>query len=105
MKTETAGFNGMGVVSFESRLADVMAQSITRKGGRAVVAPSMQEIPLEKNPEAFAFAEKLLAGQIDLVIFMTGVGTRFLIQALATRSSRRFRGSRPWRGGPNPLRP
>ncbi len=84
----TAGFNGAGVVSFESRLAQVMAESIAKKGGRPVLAPSLQEIPLEKNPEAFAFAEKLLAGQIDLVIFMTGVGTRLLLDILSTRYPR-----------------
>ncbi|MBI2167091.1 MAG: uroporphyrinogen decarboxylase [Candidatus Omnitrophica bacterium] len=86
MKTETAGFKGVGVVSFESRLAEIMSQGIERKGGRAILAPSLQEIPLEKNPEALAFGRKLLAGEIDVVIFMTGVGTRHLLDCLATQT-------------------
>ena len=80
-----SGFNGAVVVSFESRLAELMAQSIQKKGGRPILAPSMQEIPLERNPEAFAFAEKLLAGQIDVVILNTGVGTRILFEILKTK--------------------
>ena len=59
-----------------------MAQAIERKGGKVLSAPSMQEIPLEKNPEAISFADKLFAGQVDAIIFMTGVGTRMLVEAL-----------------------
>jgi len=79
------GFEGTRVVSFESRLAEAMCRSIELHGGQPVSAPSLREIPLEANPEAFAFAEKLFAGQIDIVIFMTGVGSRILIEALSTR--------------------
>ena len=50
--------------------------------------PSVREIPLEENPAVFDFAEQLLAGQIDLVIFMTGVGTRFLFEVVETRFPR-----------------
>lgn len=85
MTTQTMEFNSARIVSFESRMADVMAQAITSRGGKVLSAPSMQEIPLEKNPEAFSFAERLLAGGIDMMIFMTGVGTRMLTEAIATR--------------------
>ncbi len=49
------------------------------------MGPSMREIPLEDNPAAFEFAEKLLAGKIQGVIFMTGVGVRTLFEALQSR--------------------
>ena len=81
------GFNGARVVLFESRMASVMLESIKRNGGEALSAPSMQEIPLEKNPEVFSFAEKLFASQIDVMIFLTGVGTRMLVKILSTRHS------------------
>ncbi len=81
-------FGGRGVVAFESRMADIMAQNILRKSGRPVVAPSMQEIPLDKNPEAFAFGEKIFGGQIEVLIFMTGVGFRMLVEALSTKFPR-----------------
>jgi len=85
---EESGFGGATVVSFESRLAEAMAESIRRRGGQPVSAPSLREIPLGGNAEAFAFAEKLFAGRIDMVVCLTGVGTRILLEALATRYER-----------------
>jgi uroporphyrinogen-III synthase len=48
----------------------------------------MREVPLERNEAAFAFAEELLAGRIDVVIFLTGVGARALLEAVSTRFDR-----------------
>jgi uroporphyrinogen-III synthase len=44
-----------------------------------MVAPSMREVPLESNKEALTFAARLLAGEFDMVVFLTGVGTRALL--------------------------
>src|SRR5439155_11184578 len=57
-------------------------------GGKPRVAPSMREIPLEENPEALQFGTRLLEGELDSVIFMTGVGTRYLVELLEARHSR-----------------
>ncbi len=78
-------FDGLRVLSLESRRAAEMETLIRKQGGDAFVAPSMRELPLENNPEAFLFAEKMLAGEIDMVILLTGVGTRFLDKVLAAR--------------------
>lgn len=78
------GFDGLLVGAFESRMADEMSRLIEHHGGRPLVAPSMREIPLEENREALAFGESLLAGQFDVLIFLTGVGLRTLVQALET---------------------
>ena len=43
------------------------------------VSPSMREVPLEHNQPAIDFANRLITGQIDVVIFLTGVGTRHLL--------------------------
>jgi uroporphyrinogen decarboxylase len=83
-----AGFGGLEVVSFESRLAAEMAALIDRQGGVPHVAPSMREVPLEENPAAFRFADQLFAGAIDAIIFMTGAGTRTLFEVLETRHPR-----------------
>jgi uroporphyrinogen-III synthase len=48
------------------------------------MAPSMREIPLETNTEALAFARALFAGGFDMVIFLTGVGTRALARVVET---------------------
>lgn len=72
------GLAGLRVLCLESRRAQEMAKLISNYGGEAVVAPSMQEKDLKDNPEALAFARKLIEGGFDMVIFLTGVGTRAL---------------------------
>ncbi|HEV2171632.1 MAG TPA: uroporphyrinogen-III synthase, partial [Candidatus Binatus sp.] len=87
--TDTArGFGGLRVVAFESRMAAEVAAMIERRGGVAIVAPAMREVPLEDNHAALDFAERLLCGEFDAVIFMTGVGTRALFAAMETRHQR-----------------
>jgi len=82
------GFDGLLVGSFESRMSGEMARLIEHHGGRPLVAPSMREIPLEENREALAFGDKLLAGELDILILLTGVGLRTLVEALETRHPR-----------------
>lgn len=77
----TSDFDGLRVVTFESRRADEMARLIERHGGEAICAPSMREVPVDPAP-ARAFAEKLFAGEYDMVILLTGVGTRRLVEAV-----------------------
>ncbi|HYL57785.1 MAG TPA: uroporphyrinogen-III synthase, partial [Candidatus Acidoferrales bacterium] len=84
----TPGFGGLRVVAFESRMAAEVATMIERRGGIAIVAPAMREVPLEDNRIALDFAETLLEGRINAVIFMTGVGTRALFQAMEARHQR-----------------
>jgi uroporphyrinogen-III synthase len=78
-------FDGLRVVSFESRRATEIAELIRRHQGHPFVAPSMREAPLENNQEAFEFAERLFRGEFDMIILLTGVGTRALDKVLAAR--------------------
>ncbi len=78
------GLGGLRVLSLESRRAPEMAKLIENYGGRAIVAPSMREVPLESNTEALAFARTLAANGFDMVIFLTGVGTRALARVVET---------------------
>jgi uroporphyrinogen-III synthase len=71
------------VIAFESRRAVEMAALIRKQGGDPFVAPSMREVPLAEQPEALAFATALAAGTVDVVVFLTGVGTRTLVEAVA----------------------
>jgi len=82
------GFEGLRVLSLESRRAREMAQLITNHGGQATVAPSTREVPSGPNPEEAAFAAGLAKGEFQIVIFMTGVGTRALAQAIEPVCSR-----------------
>ena len=79
-----SGLTGLRVLSLESRRAAEMAKLIESYGGRAIVAPSMREVPLESNTEALEFARRLGAGEFDMVIFLTGVGARALAKVVAT---------------------
>ena len=76
---------GLKVVSFESRRAKEMAELIRRYGGEPIVAPSMREVPLSENRAAIEFLPDVEAGKFDMLILMTGVGTRTLNQALLTQ--------------------
>jgi uroporphyrinogen-III synthase len=80
-------FSGLRVVAFESRRAQEIGELIRKQGGEPFVAPSMREAALVDNTEAFAFAERLFAGEFDMVILLTGVGTRQLQRVLAARYS------------------
>ena len=79
-----ASLAGLRVLSLESRRGPEMAKLIASYGGQAIVAPSMREVPLETNTEAVTFAKKLLCGEFDMVIFLTGVGTRALARVVET---------------------
>lgn len=75
----------MRVVSFESRRSAEMAELIRNYGGEPIQAPSMREVPLTDQHEALSFGEALLAGDVDVLILLTGVGTRMLIATLSAR--------------------
>lgn len=79
MSSESTNFSGLRVASFESRRAVEMQRLIEKFGGEAFVSPSMREVPIEENREAIDFANRLITGQIDIIIFMTGVGVRHLL--------------------------
>jgi uroporphyrinogen-III synthase len=74
-----ASFDGLRVLSLESRRSSEMAKLIRTYGGEPFVVPAMREVPLESNRLALDFAEKLIGGSFDLVVFLTGVGVRALI--------------------------
>lgn len=102
-------FDGLRVLVLESRRARELATLVTTYGGEPISAPSMREVPLESNIEAVAFADGLARGEFDLVILMTGVGTRALIATIEqVRGSRdsfidALRRSRIVARGPKPV--
>ena len=80
-------FDGLRVLSLESRRGTEIATLIRKQGGEAFVAPSMREVPLDENDEVVAFGDRLLRGDFDCVILLTGVGTRLLWKILLTHFS------------------
>ena len=83
-----ASFNGLRVLSLESRRAKEVEKLIRTYGGEPIVVPSMREVGLESNQQALEFASGILAGSYDLVIFMTGVGVRAMLEIVQTRFDR-----------------
>ena len=82
---------GLRVVSFESRRATEIAELVRRHGGEPISAPAMRELPLAESPAVVEFVERLLRHEIDLAIFLTGVGTRLLVDLLETHGVTRER--------------
>jgi uroporphyrinogen-III synthase len=76
-----SGFNGMRVLSFESRRAREIAQLITNNGGVPMVAPSTRDVAESPDQNTLQTIHRLLAGEFDAIIFMTGVGARALVAA------------------------
>jgi len=76
------GFHDCRVLSLESRRAAEVATLIAKYGGRPFVAPALREVPLESNVAALDFGAALLLGDIDVAVFLTGVGVRALFDVL-----------------------
>lgn len=75
---------GLRVAALESRRATEITRLITKFGGRAHVSPSVQEVPVAEDREAADFVRCLIAGEVPVVIFLTGVGFEHLL-AIAQR--------------------
>ena len=73
--------SALNVCSFESRKSDAMTSLIERNQGNPTLVHSMDEIPLEDNAQVKSFCEKLFRGEIDVIVFMTGVGATALLNA------------------------
>lgn len=82
------GFGNLPVLSLESRRSQEMGLLIANNGGQATVVASTREVPSGPNAEESEFALGLIQGQFQVVIFMTGVGTRALAQAIEPSCSR-----------------
>ncbi|MBL8233284.1 MAG: uroporphyrinogen-III synthase [Bryobacterales bacterium] len=72
-------------MSLESRRAKEMEALIVRHGGDAFVAPSVREKAVDAGDALYAWVERLLAGEFDCTVFMTGAGLSYLRDAVLTR--------------------
>jgi uroporphyrinogen decarboxylase len=75
-------FAGLSVAALESRRREDMHRLIVKHGGQAFVTPSMREVPLDDHREAIDFAYRIMTGDINIVIFLTGVGFRQFLSAV-----------------------
>lgn len=84
-------FQGLTVLTLESRRGQEMTRLIETYGGKPFHAPAMREVPLSSNHEALKFADALFSGKFDAVVFLTGVGARALSKVVEeTHPAERF---------------
>jgi len=76
------------VLVLESRRGRELGSLVTTYGGVPVVAPSMREVPLESNADTLAFAAALGRREFDLVVLLTGVGTRAMLDVVTSTGGR-----------------
>ncbi|MET0344323.1 MAG: uroporphyrinogen-III synthase [Polyangiales bacterium] len=81
MSNERA-LTGQRVAVFETRLGPELANLLRKHGAEPLVGPTMVEAPLTLGPELESFAAALRAGEIDVLLVLTGVGNRKLVTLL-----------------------
>ena len=94
---------GLRVLALESRRSNEVAELIRKQGGDPFVAPSMREVPLAENDAIFQFANRLAAGEFDMMMLLTGVGTRQLSRVLGERFTDGLRKVAIAARGPKPV--
>jgi uroporphyrinogen decarboxylase len=75
-------FSGLSVAALESRRREDMDRLIAKFGGKPYVSPSMREVAVEENREAVDFAYRVMTGEINIVLFLTGVGFNHFLSAI-----------------------
>jgi uroporphyrinogen-III synthase len=81
-------FDGLRVLSFESRRAAEITSLIRTYGGEPLSAPALRELPLESQTEAIEFARAVGCGEYDVAVFLTGVGLRAMLGVAETVGQR-----------------
>jgi uroporphyrinogen-III synthase len=76
---------GLRVVVLESRRAVEIEQMLARHGATVIGAPALREVPIEANQTALDLVQRLEDGTLDVLVLLTGVGTRALVDAVRTR--------------------
>ncbi|MGN6543725.1 MAG: uroporphyrinogen-III synthase, partial [Aureliella sp.] len=82
MTDAAPSLQGLRVAALESRRRDEMERMIARFGGQPFVSPSMREVPIAENRPAIEFAYRVITGEFNMVIFLTGTGFKQLIAAI-----------------------
>src|SRR5438876_11626802 len=68
----------------EHRFTKEFTTLLQRFGATVYACPMLEERPVENREELEQFVRHVAAGNFDLMMFLTGVGARFLVSASAT---------------------
>lgn len=80
-------FDGLRVLSLETRKGADIEKLIARQGGIPTVAPSVRERPLDQHAAVDRLVDGLDRNEFDMVICMTGVGLAFLRDVVTARGA------------------
>lgn len=92
----------------EGRMSGELASLVRRHGGEPRVAPALRETPTDAAAAVESLIEALAAGEVEVVIFLTGVGATALFDGaerigrlaelvnLLQRTTNVCRGQKPW---------
>lgn len=88
VETNRSGLAGLRVAIFESRFKDEFANLVRKQGAEPLVGPTMVEALLTLGDEHRAFVAALRAGELDIMLALTGVGQRKLAALIEPIMSR-----------------
>jgi uroporphyrinogen-III synthase len=100
---DAAALAGLRVVAFEARRATELARMLERHGAHVISAPALREAPLPASDETRELARALDAGEVAVLVLLTGVGTKALATLLGDDVARLFGRTRLVARGPKPL--
>jgi uroporphyrinogen-III synthase len=72
--------NKARVALLEARMSSELAALVTRQGGEPLCAPAVREATLDAGAAVAALLNRLSAGEIEVIFFLTGVGVKALMQ-------------------------
>jgi len=78
-----APLRGKTIAITEARRATELAGLIAKLGGIPYSAPAVREIPRRDQGPALAVLDRICRGEVAMVIFLTGVGTRAFLRLAA----------------------
>ena len=84
----TPALGGLRVALLEGRMGTELSRLVMRHGGVPVHAPAVREIPIDASAVVGRLVDALESGQVDTVVFLTGVGVETLLRE-AERVGRR----------------
>jgi uroporphyrinogen-III synthase len=74
---------GRTIAFLEARRSEELARLVAQQGGTPYVAPALREVPVADPVPLRAWLGVFVAGQLDVVLFLSGVGCRILLERAA----------------------
>ena len=83
-----ASLGGKTIAITEARRAAELASLITKLGGVPYSAPAVREIPRRDLAPALEVLARICRGEVAMILFLTGVGTRAFFDLAAEKGKR-----------------